>query len=83
MLRIERPQLSAALYAALDIWQQAVNNGDMNSDPWKQFHSQDTNTKNAILHLLKTTFHGKCAYCETQDADEIEHFLAKISSSTK
>ncbi|MCE7985690.1 MAG: TIGR02646 family protein [Caldilinea sp. CFX5] len=77
MLRVNRPDLPAALRSALDHWQQAVNNGETNSDPWQQFHEQDKETKNAILALLKTLFHSKCAYCETPDADELDHFWPK------
>lgn len=77
MLHVKRPHLSADLLAALDAWQQAVNNDAIKGDPWRQFHEQDADTKNALLDMLKTMFHGKCAYCETPDADEIEHFWPK------
>lgn len=77
MLRVNRPALTSVLQSTLDRWQQAVNRGEIDSDPWKRFHEQDSDTKNVILTLLKTIFHGKCAYCEMPDADEIDHFWPK------
>lgn len=77
MLRVNRPDLPAALHSALDRWQQTVNKGEIDGDPWKRFHERDRDTKNAILALVKAMFHGKCAYCETPDADELDHFWPK------
>ncbi len=77
MLRLIRPPLSPAIQSALDRWQQATDKNEVDSDPWRRFHQQDVETKDALLQQLKTMFHDKCAYCETLDADEIEHFWPK------
>ncbi len=82
MLKVLRPPLAPTLQAELDRRQAAVDNGTAGNKPWKDFtdyeSTQIQNRQPTVKDVLETTmFHGKCAYCETNNGREIEHYWPK------
>ena len=77
MLKVARSPLPAALQAELDRRQAAVDNNTGGNSPWEDFiafeRKQASHQQPTIKEALKAIFHGKCAYCETNNAREIEH----------
>lgn len=85
MLKIKRSPLPPALAERLDKWQAAVDGGTAGDNPWRAFQKEERKREKKeepkILDVLKEMFLNKCAYCETLDAHEIEHYWPKSPHS--
>lgn len=85
MLKIKREPLPPALAERLDKWQAAVDEGTAGDKPWQAFQKEERKQAKKgepkILDVLKERFLNKCAYCETLDAHEIEHYWPKSPHS--
>lgn len=86
MIKVKRPQLPKMLQELLDDWQAAVKRGEVGDYSWKAFKRKEKKRaetgESTVLSALMKMFHGKCAYCETPDADEIDHYWPKSPHPT-
>lgn len=81
MLRVEREVLPQELQDILDANQAAVDTSQDSKSSWKVFKKVERSRAKAgqptVFTELQKMFHHKCAYCETLDANEIEHHWPK------
>jgi uncharacterized protein (TIGR02646 family) len=81
MLKVQRPLLPASLQDDLARRQAAVDNGTAGDSPWKEFRAyerkQALRSQPTVKAILIKMFHGKCAYCESKGARDIEHYWPK------
>lgn len=81
MLKVKRATLSKTPKDDLALRQSAVDAGNGGEDPWKDFndHERDAPAADTVRHALKEMFAGKCGYCESDNASQIDHFWPKSS----
>ncbi len=83
MLKVERKALPESLQQELDQRQTALNQGASDNNPWTNFKQHERDQLKQGQLTLKTTlqamFHAKCAYCESNDSGEIEHYWPKTA----
>ena len=81
MLKVHRSPLDPSLQVDLDRRQTAVDNGTAGDNPWTDFKTherkQARQKQATVKATLRAMFYGKCAYCESNDASEIEHHWPK------
>lgn len=81
MLKVRRTQLPKTLQKILDKWQVSADADKAGASLWKAFKKEerkcDETGEPTISDALMEMFRGKCAYCETADADEIDHYWPK------
>lgn len=81
MLKVSRPTLDPAIADDLVARQRAVDDGTATLDPWKDFKKDEAAREKAgtpsVLGALAGRLHGKCVYCETKDAPELDHHWPK------
>ncbi len=86
MLKIRRIQLPKPLQKILDDWQTSADADNAGDSPWETFKKEERKRAEAgeptILWVLKQMFCGKCAYCETSDADQTDHYWPKSPHPT-
>lgn len=81
MLKLRRPKLAPALTTELAQRQDAVDRGQASSDPWGDFKKAEgqraAEKQETVTGVLDHALRGKCAYCETEDASELDHHWPK------
>lgn len=69
--------------SALSDWEDDIDNEkSVGKSAWKMFSKLVPQTKSRLLRTLQTMSHGKCMYCETGDANQIEHYWPKSPHRT-
>lgn len=85
MLKLRRPRLDPALAAELERRQVEVDEGKAGDRPWEDFTRHEREQREAgkptVLQALAAASHRKCAYCETDQASEIDHHWPKAPHS--
>lgn len=81
MLKVSRPALAAGLQVDLDTRHAAVTGGTAGKKPWETFTAHERAEAKAshatVGSALDEMFHGECAYCERDEANEIDHHWPK------
>lgn len=78
MLKLNRPALEPALASDLGQRQSAVDQGQDPDDAWDRFKEDEgARSTTTVIGTLKEQSYGKCAYCETQGANELDHHWPK------
>lgn len=81
MLKVRRSPLDPGLQTDLDRRHTAVTTGQGGKKPWEAFKTyerEEARAKRAtVAATLGTMFHEKCAYCERDEATEIDHHWPK------
>jgi uncharacterized protein (TIGR02646 family) len=80
---VEQDSLPPRLQQLLKSWLAAFEAGDsIKNWPWKAFKEIEKTEAKELLAVLQRMFHHKCAYCETPDANQIEHYWPKSPHPT-
>ena len=76
-----RPALAPGLQEELERRQTVVTTGEGGEKPWEDFKKYEATERDAsratVAATLGTMFHEKCAYCERDEATEIDHHWPK------
>jgi uncharacterized protein (TIGR02646 family) len=81
VLKASRPALTPALSAELARRQGEVDRNEAGATPWETFKAHEREQKElgeaTVSSVLASMFHEKCAYCEGDEGNEIEHHWPK------
>ncbi|MCP4129551.1 MAG: hypothetical protein GY754_00920, partial [bacterium] len=80
MLKVIKPGLPHELEDELNTRQENVNAGTVGkTDPWTAFTSYENGREDrghpTVRAVLREAFSGKCAYCESGDAQTVDHYI--------
>ncbi len=81
MIKIQRLPLPDSLQDDLNQRQAAVDHGAAGDSAWEDFKAHERKQARGgqptVKAILQKMFHGKCAYCESKGARDIEHHWPK------
>ncbi|HLK61689.1 MAG TPA: hypothetical protein VKU00_34405 [Chthonomonadaceae bacterium] len=75
MISVNRKDLPAEIQEQLTQLQEAMDQNSADAMSWEAFNKTDT--YQSLKSVLLQMFHGKCAYCERDGANHVEHHWPK------